>query len=441
MRDLLLFVALPYTALFVLVVGSIWRFRTSRFSYSALSSQVLESRRLLWGSVPWHVAILVLFVGHLLPFLFPRVWMALVAHRSILLVVETVGVAAAVLAMLGLLALVARRLLSARLQRVTSVMDLTVAGLLVAQVGVGLAVALTHRWGSRWAPGTLAPYLWGLLTFRPDLGWVAGMPPLVKLHLFGAWLVMLLVPFTRLVHVFSVPLGYLVRPPQKVVWATRRRLDARARAVVAAAESRRHFLKGAAGATAAAGLLSVGVVDKLILFFRGPRMTRRAQADLLQQRLNRMRMNAEERQLELDRMSLDFIAVSPLAQLDPAQGRYFTDYNMRPALAFLDAATGLPILVSAKCTHLGCTVASQANAQGLILCPCHLSYFHLATGQPTPGSPAQRPLPMLGWVLRDGTGQEVARKRPRGPVEGNPAPDRLTTATVFIARQYAAEEV
>jgi hypothetical protein len=114
---------------------------------------------------------------------------------------------------------------------------------------------------------------------------------------------------------------------------------------------------------------------------------------------------------------------------------------MRPALAFLDPPTGLPVLISAKCTHLGCTVANQMDGAGRILCPCHLSYFSVATGQPSPGSPAQTPLPHLGWVLRDPGGRELARKRPQGAVEGTPTPDALKTALIFIAREYAAEEL
>ena len=441
MFDLLLLIALPYTAIAVLVGGSVWRYRSARYSYSTLSSQVLEGRQLRWGSLLWHVAILVLFAGHLIVFLAPGVWSSLVAHPVFLLVVESIGVSAAVLAIAGLLVLIARRLFSSKLQRVTSTVDLAVLGLLLAQIGIGLAVALTHRWGSRWAAGTLAPYLWGVLTLQPDPTFVAAMPPLVKLHLLGAWLIVLAVPFTRLVHMFSLPLGYLARPPQKVVWATRRRLDARGEAMIAAADGRRLFLRGAAGVAAAGGLLSVGVTDRLLMFFRGPRMTREEESGLLAKRLERMKVNAEERQLQLDRMREDYIFVGPLAQFDAKQGRYFTDYNMRPALAFRDAATGLPILISAKCTHLGCTVAGQVDGDGRLLCPCHISYFHLETGRPTPGSPAQMPLPRLGWILRDTTGREIARKRPNGTVEGDPAPGALQGASVFIVRQYAAEEL
>jgi nitrate reductase gamma subunit len=43
----------------------------------------------------------------------------------------------------------------------------------------------------------------------------------MRLHLTGAWIVLALVPFTRLVHMFALPVHYLTRPPQKVVWARR----------------------------------------------------------------------------------------------------------------------------------------------------------------------------------------------------------------------------
>jgi nitrate reductase gamma subunit len=441
MLDLILFIALPYVALTTLIVGSIWRFRTNRFSYSALSSQFLESRRLLWGSVPWHIGVLILFVGHLLPFLFPAAWQTLAAHRPILIAVESIGVAAALLAIAGLSVLFFRRLTDARLQRVTTAMDLVIVGILLTQVVTGLGVAMLHRWGARWSAGTLAPYLWELLTLRPDVARVAGLPPLVKIHLSGAWIIFLLLPFSRLVHVFSLPLQYLLRPPQIVLWASCRRREAEARATQRVAENRRVFLKGAFGLTAAGGLLTAGVLDKLYFFFRGPRMTHEQQADHLQKKLDRLNMTAEQRELELERMRSPRILVARLAELDPAQGKYFTDYHMRPGLAFIDADTGLPRLISAKCTHLGCTVASLVDNQGRVLCPCHVSYFDLKSGRPTAGSPAKAPLPILGWELIDAQGNVVARRRPGDSApEGNPSPDELKTCGVYIVREFAAEE-
>ena len=93
-----LLVGLPYAAVLVCVLGSIWRFRSRRFSYSALSSQFLEDRQLLWGSGPWHVGIFVVLAGHAVAFLVPGVWASLVSNRAVLIGVEVLGMGAAILA-------------------------------------------------------------------------------------------------------------------------------------------------------------------------------------------------------------------------------------------------------------------------------------------------------------------------------------------------------
>jgi len=433
--DLFLFVGLPYVALGVLVIGSIVRYRRDRFSYSALSSQLLESRRLLWGSVPFHLGILVLVAGHLVPFVAPGIWRELTSREPFLYAVEAAGVAAGVLAAFGLAVLLVRRVTAGRVQPVSSLLDLTVVGLLLAQVAVGLGVALGHRWGAAWSPGTTTPYLWSLLTLRPDVSYVAALPPLVKLHLAGAWVIFLLVPFTRLVHAFSVPVGYLSRPFQRVVWATARRLEAAGAAERRRVEERRNLMKGLIGVGAAGVLLSAGLAEKLFLYLRGPDLTLEEETELLRKRLERLEMTAEERQLQLERLRSPYIRVARLAELSPTQGKYFTDYQMRPALAF-KGEDGLPLLISAKCTHLGCTVGSQVDGEGRLLCPCHVSYFNLETGVPEPGSPAKAPLPRIGWVLRDAAGNVVASRSPSGQLAGEPFTDLLESYDVYIARDF-----
>ena len=66
------FIALPYAALLMFLVGTIYRYKATKFKFSTLSSQFLETRKLFWGSVPFHWGILFLFFGHLTAFLFPR---------------------------------------------------------------------------------------------------------------------------------------------------------------------------------------------------------------------------------------------------------------------------------------------------------------------------------------------------------------------------------
>jgi len=434
MVESFLFIGLPYIALAVLVGGSIYRYRTRPFSYSALSSQFLENKRLRWGSMAWHVGILVLLIGHVIPILVPGLWRSLTTIPAFLIAVETLGIIAAFLALFGLSVLLVRRVLSARISAVTTTADLIVLGLLIAQVLVGIAVASGARWGAAWSTSTTTPYLWSLIMLQPQPEFVTGLPPTVKLHLVLAWCILLVVPFTRLVHAFSFPIAYLWRPPQKVVWTTPRPVPAEAEVAPALYESRRHFMRGALGVSAAALLLSVGVLEKLLRFFRVPAMDAEAEAAFLQKKLDRLKIAAEERALEIERIQNPFIFVAQLAELSDKDGKYFTDYQMRPALAFR-GADGLPLLISAKCTHLGCTVASTAS-NGRILCPCHVSWFDMKTGKPDPGAPAKLPLPHIGWVLKDVDGQVVASQGPDGVLQGTVDPAQAAGYAVYIAKQF-----
>lgn len=432
MVDAFLFVGLPYIALVVSVVGCVWRARNNRFGMSARSSQFLEDRQLLWGSAPWHIGIIVVLLGHIVAGFLPQVWSSLLTIPGALFAVETLGVAASLLALAGLGALLYRRLTSARVQVVTNTMDLVVVALLLGQIIAGLLSAVHFRYGSSWSTGTVVPYFWSLVTLRPDMSYVTGFPMLFKLHLVGAWLLILLVPFTRLMHVLAVPLPYLWRAPQLVVWNNARR---RQQAVVATikAESRREFLKGAAGVTGATGLLAVGVSEKTVSFFRGPRPDPEAESTLLAKKLERLQQTAEERAYELERQRSEMILVTRYAELTETKGRYFIDYSMAPGLAF-KGRDGWPQVLSAKCTHLGCTVGSEANADGQILCPCHISYFSVRTGEPNAGAPAKLPLPPIGWALVDATGKVVASRQPGQPIKGGADPALLLQCSLYITK-------
>ncbi len=71
-----LFVALPYMALTVFFIGTIYRYRGTKFKFSSLSSEFLEGKKLFWGTVPFHWGIMVLFFGHLIAFLIPEAILA-----------------------------------------------------------------------------------------------------------------------------------------------------------------------------------------------------------------------------------------------------------------------------------------------------------------------------------------------------------------------------
>lgn len=216
--DNFMLIGLPYSALAVFLIGTIWRYRSSRFSYSSLSSEFLERRKLFWGSVPFHYGLLFLFFGHLIAFLIPSSVLAWNSHPLRLLVLEISAFAFGIAVLWGLGVLFVRRLSSPRIRAVTSVMDVTILVLLLVEVVLGLWTALGFRWGSSWFAAVLTPYLRSLFVLQPETAAVAALPMVVKLHIGVAFVIFGLIPFTRLVHLLVVPLHYLWRPYQRVVW-------------------------------------------------------------------------------------------------------------------------------------------------------------------------------------------------------------------------------
>ena len=60
----ILFGVVPYVVTTLAIVGTIVRWRTAEFTVSLLSSQLLESRKLYWGSVPFHWGLTLILIGH-----------------------------------------------------------------------------------------------------------------------------------------------------------------------------------------------------------------------------------------------------------------------------------------------------------------------------------------------------------------------------------------
>ncbi len=216
--NVLLFVVFPYAAVVIFVVGVAYRYRREGFTVSSLSSQFLEGKRLFWGSVPFHMGILVVFVGHLTAFLLPEATLAWNSIPVRLIVLEVTAFAFGLTVLAGLVSLMYRRLTNPRIRAVTSKTDIAIELLLLAQVVLGCWIALGFRWGSSWFAADLSPYLWSLVTLSPETDAVFALPWVIKLHIVGAFAIVFMVPFTRLVHFVVAPLHYIARPYQQVIW-------------------------------------------------------------------------------------------------------------------------------------------------------------------------------------------------------------------------------
>lgn len=218
-----LFVGLPYIAFAVFLIGTITRYKTEKFKVSSLSSQFLEGKKLFWGSVPFHWGILVLFFGHLTAFLIPKSILLWNSHPLRLLFLEITSFIFAICVFIGLVLLFLRRISDDRVRILTTKMDVFVGLLLLFQIFSGIYTAVFFRWGSSWFATVMSPYLKSLFLFTPDIEAISIMPLMIKLHVIGAFLIILMVPFTRLVHFLVYPLNYLWKPYQQVIWIWNKR--------------------------------------------------------------------------------------------------------------------------------------------------------------------------------------------------------------------------
>lgn len=230
MFDVFLFAILPYLIVAVALVGSLYRYFSNSYKFSSLSSEFLESRQLFWGSVPWHYGILVVLTGHIVAFLFPAgilVWNSVPLR---LLILEVTALIFGFMALVGLIALIYRRATNARIRAVTSKMDIVILVLLLIQVASGVSIALFVRWGSSWFAAALVPYLRSLVLLSPNVeimsGFqlMSGLQWLIKTHIVNAFLIIGILPFTRLVHFLILPISYIWRPYQLVIWNANQKL-------------------------------------------------------------------------------------------------------------------------------------------------------------------------------------------------------------------------
>jgi nitrate reductase gamma subunit len=225
MLDFALFVLFPYAAVIIAVAIGIYRAVRDKTAISSFSSQFLEKEILYRGSASWHYGILIVLIAHGVALAFPRIWKVLGGSPLRLWGMEISGLAMALLALMGLAILMVRRIVVSRVRQVTTLMDWALEIALFAEVGMGFLVALTYRWGSQWYLATAAPWVISLFALRPDASYITNLPWLVKLHFFGAFVLVGLFPFGRLLHLATSRLSYLFRPYQVVIWQSNDRRE------------------------------------------------------------------------------------------------------------------------------------------------------------------------------------------------------------------------
>jgi nitrate reductase gamma subunit len=213
--ELFVWVLLPYVSVTIFVVGHWWRYRHDQFGWTSRSTQLLESRLLAWGSTLFHFGALAAIAGHAAGILVPAAWTSTLGlsenayhHLS-----GIAGGLAGLVCLVGFGILTFRRTSVRRVRATTSLMDVVVFVLLGVLIVLGEAITLGYTvigsgYDYRETVGPWFRTLW----YDPDPSLMADAPVAYQLHAAIPWLLYAVWPFSRLVHVWSIPLAYIGRP-------------------------------------------------------------------------------------------------------------------------------------------------------------------------------------------------------------------------------------
>jgi len=213
--DTLAWVIFPYVCLAVFVVGHYWRWTYDKFGWTTRSSQLYENRLLRWGSPLFHFGLLGVVGGHVVGLVVPKSWTGAVGVSEGVyhLLAVSLGGVAGVATIAGLVILVYRRRTVGPVFMATTRMDKLMYVFLAAVILLGMwnTVASSIFGDYDYREGVS---LWfrSIFTLQPRPALISAAPLGFQLHALVAFSLFALWPFTRLVHVFSAPVGYLTRP-------------------------------------------------------------------------------------------------------------------------------------------------------------------------------------------------------------------------------------
>lgn len=214
--NMLLFAIYPFVALTVFLLGSLIRYDRDQYTWRSGSSQLLEHKQLRIGSYLFHIGVIAILMGHFVGLLTPKaVWHFLGIEASTKqLMAMGIGGFFGVICFIGLTILIKRRLTNPRVRATTSKMDLAILLMLYAQLILGLTsivVSAGHMDGAEmlklmdWAQSIVT------LDAAGAAAAISNVNIIYKLHILLGMTLFLLFPFSRLVHVWSVPVQYFRR--------------------------------------------------------------------------------------------------------------------------------------------------------------------------------------------------------------------------------------
>lgn len=211
----MMWVVFPYICIAVFIGGHIYRYKVDQFGWTAKSSEFIEKKQLMVGSLLFHIGIIPVIAGHVAGLGIPKSWMHAIGVNDHLYHIGAVYIGGlfGFVTLAGMIILTSRRFTKKSVRKLSSSSDLIVNTLLLFIVVMGVySTLVTNAVVPDFDYRTsISVWFRNLFIFRPDASIMEYVPISFKIHVIAGFSIFALWPFTRLVHVWSVPLNYVGR--------------------------------------------------------------------------------------------------------------------------------------------------------------------------------------------------------------------------------------
>jgi len=220
MAGIFWWVVFPYIALTVMLLGMLYRFAWRGVSWTAPSTEFFEKKWLRIGSPLFHYGIVFAFVGHIMGMVLPRAFYEKigVGDETYHLFGMIGGGVAGLMVVAGLIILLIRKMSARRVRAQAAFADYlaVILVLVVSLLGTYITIIYNTTVTAYEYRMTIGPWFRSLFVFQPQYALMQEVPFIFQLHVIVAFLLFATIPFTMLVHIFSLPARYPLRAPIQI---------------------------------------------------------------------------------------------------------------------------------------------------------------------------------------------------------------------------------
>lgn len=213
-----LFTYLPHIAFSVFWFGVITRFSYANKRIQAQSTQLLADDKVKLGNNLFHIGILAVLMGHFTLFIPEQWYHYIMTTETKRMIALTSGTFFGVMATAGLFILTNRRINNKRIRFNSRFPDYFILLLLLIEAIIGLSSASVTAMSPVADYALLGEWAVNVISFQPDAGAILSSISIVyKIHIVIGLFVIMIFPYTKLMHMLVFPFAYFLRKGQQLV--------------------------------------------------------------------------------------------------------------------------------------------------------------------------------------------------------------------------------